>query len=239
MKYAIITGASTGIGRETAIEFSKNDFEILLVGRNEKELSETKKIIEENNGKGEVAVVNLADLNEVKALAEKLKDRKIDLIANIAGVWHGDNEVYAGKEYENFGDEVLIDTMNVGVLAPMILCKYLLSNINPNGLIINLSGTFENGGKGWLPYFVSKRALEDFTEGLADEVREKNIRVIGVSPSDTATESYKKFFPKYIDESQDPKRIAKFIVDLYLKKTETGIVYVLKKDQEPFEKFHA
>ena len=38
--------------------------------------------------------------------------------------------------------------------------------------IINLSGTFESGGKGWLPYYVSKRALEDLTVGLSDEIRD-------------------------------------------------------------------
>jgi len=238
MRFAIVTGASTGIGRETAIELAKNNFEVMLIGRNEDELNVTKEKIIKNQGQGIVKIVNLADLEEVKNLAKNLKDKRIDLIANIAGVWHGDNEVYAGINYENFTDEILLTTLNVGILAPMVLCKHLISSMNPNSLIVNLSGTFENGGKGWLPYFVSKRALEDFTIGLADELKEKSIRVVGVSPSDTDTESYKKFFPEYINDSQDPKEIAKFIVDLYLNNKETGTIYVLKRNQPPKNLFH-
>ena len=110
--------------------------------------------------------------------------------------------------------------------------------LKPNFLILNLSGTFENGGKGWIPYFVSKRAIEDFTVGLADELRDKSIRVNGVSPSDTATESYKKYFPEYIEDSLDPKEVAKLISKIYFESKETGKIWVIKKGQEVFEGFH-
>ena len=44
-KYALVTGASTGIGRETAVELAKNGYEIGLIGRNLEKLEETKKLI--------------------------------------------------------------------------------------------------------------------------------------------------------------------------------------------------
>ena len=106
--------------------------------------------------------------------------------------------------------------------------------------IINLSGTFENGSKGWLPYYVSKRGIEDLTIALSQELKEKSIQVNCISPSDTATEAYSKFFPEYIDEAIDPIEIAKKIVELCDENnTTTGKVIVMKKDTEPFEGFHS
>jgi len=238
-KYALITGASTGIGRETAIELSKKGYELGLIGRNLEKLEETKKLIG-GGSDTDIFVADLADLNSVKKSADTIlkNNKKIDLIANIAGIWHGKDEVFAGVDYEKFDDSTIINTMNVGIMAPMLLVKNLLNLMNPESIIVNLSGTFENGGKGWLPYFVSKRAIEDFTVGLADELKEKEIMVVGVSPSDTATESYKKFFLEFIDDSQDPKDIAKFIANLNYDIKESGKIFVMKKDQRVFESFH-
>jgi NAD(P)-dependent dehydrogenase (short-subunit alcohol dehydrogenase family) len=106
--------------------------------------------------------------------------------------------------------------------------------------IVNLSGTFENGGKGWLPYYASKRALEDLTIGLAQELEERSIQVNAVSPSDTATESYSKYFPQYMDEAISPEKIAEKIVELCQEENIiTGKVIVMKSGTEPFEGFHS
>jgi uncharacterized protein len=241
MKYALVTGASTGIGKETAIALSNNGFEIGLVGRNQKKLSVTKKIIEKQQGKAIIHLADFSDTNSVISLCNSIiaSNIRIDLIANIAGLWHGTNQVYAGINFEKFDNKILMDTMNIGIITPMLLIKNLLPLLNPNALVVNLSGTFENGGKGWLPYFVSKRALEDFTIGLADELKEKNIRVIGISPSDTATESYQQFFFQYINDSIDPKEIAIYISKLYAHPQETGKIFVIKKGQTIFESFHS
>jgi len=104
---------------------------------------------------------------------------------------------------------------------------------------VNLSGTFENGGKGWVPYFASKRALEDLTIGLSDDLSDRNIQVNAVSPSDTATEAYAKHFPQYMDEAISPEEIAEKIVELCDEGSKvTGKVFVMKKGEEIFEKFH-
>lgn len=238
MKYAIVTGASTGIGREVAIEMAKNNFEVGLVARNLDGLIETKKMIENIGGVAKIYECDLSNFDDVDDLVEEIKDQTehIDLIANIAGIWHGKDGVFAGIDFEKFEENVLLNTMEVGIVSPMLIVNKLLP-LMTDGDIINLSGTFENGGKGWLPYYVSKRAIEDFTIGLADELKEKNIKVNCVSPSDTATESYKKFFPQYIDESVDPKEIAEKFVEIINSK-ETGKVFVIKKDKETTEGFH-
>lgn len=238
MKYAIVTGASTGIGREVSVELAKNNFKVGLVGKNLDALIETKKIIENNNGEAKIYECDLSEIRDINEFIEKVKNETdhIDLIANIAGIWHGKDSVFAEIDFEKFDEKILLETMNVGIMAPMLLVNKLLP-LMTGGDVINLSGTFENGGKGWLPYFVSKRAIEDFTIGLADELKDKNIKVNCVSPSDTATESYRKFFPQYINESVEPKEIAKKFIEI-INSEVTGKVFIIKKDRDCVEGFH-
>ena len=65
-----------------------------------------------------------------------------------------------------------------------------------------------------MPYFVSKKGIEDLTIGLAEELKDKDIQVNAISPSDTATEAYKKYFPQYIEEAIDPSEIGRYVVFL-------------------------
>lgn len=238
MKAIIVTGASTGIGRATALEFAKDGGNILLVARSEEKLNKVKEEIEKVGGTAEVFIADLSSPEEIKKLINdiKVKHSEINILCNIAGIWHGENEVYAGKNYEEFEDKVILNTLNVGTIAPMLLSHGFLS-LMPNGSsIINLSGTFENGGKGWIPYYVSKRAIEDLTVGLSQELKEKEIRVNCISPSDTATEEYKRFFPDDAEGVQSPERVAKFFVEL-VGQDVTGKVYVIKNGQTS-EGFH-
>lgn len=238
-KVALVTGASRGIGREIAIAFAKKHYKIFLVARSRQGLIETKNMIESEDGVSEIIAGDLSTVDGINKIIWKVKEKTkhLDVLVNVAGIWHGQNEVYAGKNYEEFDQQVIIDTLNVGILAPLLLTHGLIPLMSSGSNIINISGTFESGAKGWLPYYVSKRAIEDLTVGLSQELKRKKIQVNGISPSDTATEPYKKFFPQYINEAIDPKEIAEFAVDLCRKKM-TGKIFVLKKNQQPFESFH-
>ena len=241
MKTAIVTGASTGIGQAVAIELSKNGFEVFLVARNEDGLQKTKQFIEKEGGKTQLFVADLSSVESINGLISSVKEntQHVDLIANIAGIWHGKKDVYAGKDFQTFDQQVILDTFTVGTIAPSLLVHGLLPLMYKGGKIINLSGTFENGGKGWLPYFVSKRSIEDFTVGLAQELDEKGIQVNCVSPSDTATDSYAKFFSEFMKDAVHPQEIAKKFAELSNpQNTTTGKIFVIKKGQEPLESFH-
>ena len=165
----------------------------------------------------------------------------MDIIVNVAGIWHGKNEVYAGKHFEEFSERVILDTFMVGVIAPTLLVHSLIPLMSPGSCIVNISGTFENGAKGWIPYYVSKRAIEDLTIGLSEELKEKGIRVNAISPSDTATEAYQKYFPQHMNEAIDPKEIAKEAVFFCSQDANeiTGKVFVMKRGKTPYEGFHA
>lgn len=239
MKTALVTGASTGIGRSVAVEMGKKGWKIGLVARRKEKLEETKKLVEEAGGKAEVFVCDLTDVSQVNSLIQKVKQwtKRLEVLVNVAGVWHGDGEAYAGKDFETFDQKVILDTYAVGFTAPTLLIHGLLPIMEKGSAVVNLSGTFENGAKGWLPYFASKRALEDFTLGLEEELKGKGIRVNCVSPSDTATEEYQRYFPEDSIDVNTPEQIAGMVMRLSITK-DTGNFWVVKNGALSLPGFH-
>jgi len=130
-----------------------------------------------------------------------------------------------------------VDTMMVDLIAPTLLVHGVVALLKKGSSIINISGTFEDGAKGWLTYYVSKRAVEDLTVGLSQELGDKGIRVNCISPSDVSTEEYKKYFPEYAKNALSPEEVAQFALELVSKEI-SGKVYVIKKGQDPKEMFH-
>lgn len=241
MKNAIVTGSSTGIGRATAIKMAEAGYHVFLIARTKEKLEQTAKIIEKAVGESTILPTDLSDVKQVNALIESINKQaeSVDAIINIAGIWHGQDEVFAETDFQKFDQQVVLDTYTVGFTAPSLLIHGLLPKMGPKSKIVNLSGTFENGAKGWLPYYVSKRALEDLTVGLSQELEDKDIQVNAVSPSDTATEAYATYFPQYMDEAISPEKIAEYIVELCkVDNTTTGKVFVMKQGEGPFEGFH-
>lgn len=242
IKSAIITGASTGIGRAIAVALAKEGVRVGLAARTKKRLGETKSLVENIKGVADIFIADLSNTDSVNKLIFEIESRfnEVNILVNVAGIWHGKNEVYAGRDFETFPQQVIIDTYNVGIVAPTLLAHGLITLMPRGARIINISGTFESGAKGWVPYFVSKKAIEDLTIGLSEELKEKGIRVNAISPSDTATEAYKKYFPQYIPEAIEPDEIAKFAVYLCSDKASdiSGKVFVLKRGKEPYEGYH-
>lgn len=233
MKNILLTGASTGIGKATAVAFGKLGCHVLLVARRQAKLEETRELIERTGGTADIFVCDLSKTEQVNRLIEFVRSKVEELhaIINIAAIWHGENTVYANTNFESFDQQIILDTIAVGVTAPMLLVHSLLQLMPEHSRVVNVSGTFENGAKGWLPYYVSKKAIEEFTMGLSEELERKNIQVNCVSPADTATEEYKKYFPQYIHEAVLPEQVAERIVYYASEATDelTGHIEIVKK----------
>lgn len=242
-KYALVTGTSTGIGRAIAIELAKEGATVHLVARSEDKLKEIQKLIEGAGGIAWVRQCDLGKVDEINKLVDEVKNetdfRDLDILVNVAGIWHGEDKPYSGINYEDFSQEIITNTMNVGIIAPMLLCNALIPEMQHGGSIINISGTFENGSKGWLPYYVSKRAIEDFTVGLAqdDQIINKKMKINCISPSDTATEEYIKYFPEDAKDANTPEDVAKEVLNLI--QSDESEQFITIKKGEVFKKgFH-
>lgn len=211
---AVVTGASTGIGRAIAVELGARGATVNLLGRSLAGLEETRRIISEAGGDAEVIETDLRDVGSLGGVAERIgRGPRVSVIANVAGVWHNDDHAFHGPLLHQTPVEQTLEVLDVGIRAPMVLTALLLPFMlgAREGHVINISGTFSSGGKGWLHYFVSKKALEEFTKGLADELRDQGVQVNCVCPADVATEALVKFFPEDATFALAPQDVAEVV----------------------------
>ena len=173
-KLVVITGASSGIGMETAKRFSANSYPTLLLSRR-KEIME--KLNLENSISVSADVTNIEEVKNAVKIAEE-KYGKTDLLINCAGVMLlGNIDKQSYEEWKN-----MIDVNINGILTTtnIILPDMIKRN---EGTIINISSiagrkTFQNHGI----YCGSKFAVHAITESIREEVANKNVRIIVLAP---------------------------------------------------------
>ena len=173
-KLVVITGASSGIGMETAKRFSANGYPTLLLSRR-KEIME--KLNLENSISVSADVTNIEEIKNAVKIAEE-KYGKTDLLINCAGVMLlGNIDKQSYEEWKN-----MIDVNINGILTTtnIILPDMIKRN---EGSIINISSiagrkTFQNHGI----YCGSKFAVHAITESIREEVANKNVRIIVLAP---------------------------------------------------------
>ncbi len=225
---AVVTGASRGIGRAIALAVAKEGARVALVARSEDGLRETHRAITSAGGVAQAFKTDLRDENAINELAKGVKKAwgGADIVVNVAGVWHSDawktkptDSGYWGKTLDVTDPQVINDVLDVGIRAPMLLTRLLLPEMiaKRSGKVLNISGSFFNGASGWLHYYVSKKAIESFTKGLAEELQVHKIQVNCISPSDTKTEPYLTLAYEDAQKGLEPEDIARFAVFLLSK----------------------
>jgi 3-oxoacyl-[acyl-carrier protein] reductase len=233
-RYALVTGASTGIGRAIAIRLAENGTHVGLVARNEQGLSETSNIIKGKGGKSTTLITDLRSDDDLMALTQRVSQDwgRLDYLVHVAGVWHDKERAYAGVPLHDIPITELDEVFEVGLRAPIMLTRSLIPLMikAQRGKILFISGTFASGGAGWLHYYVSKLALEHFTVGIAQELRPYGIQANCISPSDVATQALKNFFPDDAKTALTPETVADFAEFFLSEKSEhiTGQITVIK-----------
>ncbi|MCD8327834.1 MAG: 3-oxoacyl-ACP reductase FabG [Ruminococcus sp.] len=177
MKTAIITGASRGIGRQTAIEFSKAGYRVVInYNRSENDALSLKAELPHSH----IFKADMKDNAQIKAMFDYVKSRfgGVDVLVNNAGISHiGVFQLMSEEEIE-----ALIKTN----LTAAILCsKYATEQMVPkkSGCIINISSMWgEIGASCEVVYSASKAGLIGLTKALAKEVGQSGIRVNSISP---------------------------------------------------------
>ncbi|MCD7773795.1 MAG: 3-oxoacyl-ACP reductase FabG [Ruminococcus sp.] len=177
MKTAIITGASRGIGRQTAIEFSKAGYRVIInCNRSESDALALKTELSHSH----IFKADMKDNAQIKAMFDYVKSRfgGVDVLVNNAGISHiGVFQLMSEEEIE-----ALIKTN----LTAAILCsKYATEQMVPkkSGCIINISSMWgEVGASCEVVYSASKAGLIGLTKALAKEVGQSGIRVNSISP---------------------------------------------------------
>jgi uncharacterized protein len=231
-KYTVITGASSGIGYETALAFAARGKNLVIVARRTEELEKLKTEIVKVNAELDVVIktVDLSNTKNAYTLYEDLKEYEIETWINNAGFGN----------FASVGDQNLtkIETMlNLNIEALTILTSlYVRDYSTAEGTqLINVSsgGGYTIIGNA-ITYCASKFYVSAFTEGLAHELKEKgaSMQAKVLAPAATETEfakvsndleenvKFEGLLPKY----HTAKEMAGFMLDLYDSEKVVGIV---------------
>ncbi|MEI6481684.1 MAG: SDR family NAD(P)-dependent oxidoreductase [Candidatus Saccharibacteria bacterium] len=205
MQKAIITGASSGIGKELAFIMAEAGHDLVLVSRDKSELNTVKSAITK---KYNVAVsINISDLSvpgSAKKLYEATKKEQVEILVNNAGV---------GLKGDFFHDDVTRTTQlaHLNMVSLMELSQLFGADFvaNNSGKILNVGSivAFFPGPKQPV-YYASKSFVRSLSRALAYNLKGTGVSVTALHPGVTKTNFFKAANAKGFNEGASPKSVA-------------------------------
>lgn len=193
-KVAIITGATSGIGRQTAITFAQSGIKVVAAGRNEQTGFSLVNEITTIGGEAIFVRTNITDSQSVSSLIQTTKNHfgGFDFAFNNAGV---EGALGALTEMEEENWDLVMDTNLKGV---WLCLKYQIPELmkRGGGVIVNTSTNIAKLGEpGTAIYTASKAGVEALSRVAAIEYGSSNIRVNVVSPGAVDTPMLQRAYP--------------------------------------------
>ena len=191
---ALVTGASSGIGKATAMALAKAGYKIIVHGRSGARCAQVVEAIEAQGGTARAVLAEFSSLTQVRAMGNRLAKQNIDVVINNAGVWMNE-----ARETED-GFEL---TWQVNHLAPFLLTQCLLPSLleRPDARVINISSSGHRSGKihfddvnlrksfsGMRAYLQSKLANVLFTQELARRTHGSSLITHAIDPGAVQTQ---------------------------------------------------
>lgn len=202
-KKILITGASSGIGKATAILFSNLGAELVITGRSKDNLSDTyNKLNKSQNHK--MILADLASITDIKQL--------ISDILTLDGFVHCCGKVLP-VPVKFIKEEHLDDVMSVNYFSAVNIVSELLKQkkMNNNGSIAFISSISTSYAYfGGAPYISSKAALEGYSKTLALELVPKKIRVNVLQPALVKTAIFDSTLEAAVDDVEMKKLVSKY-----------------------------
>ena len=180
---AIVTGGGKGIGAACCRALSGNGF---LVGIHYRSSEEQARALLSEIGDGFLLPADLADIDQVEALVNKIKEEagRVDVLVNNAGL--SLNADIVSMKIEQFDAQRAL-MRGIWFLTKRIIRLFMLRQ--RGGRIINISSVVgHTGNAGQIPYTMEKAALDAFTKSLSKELAGRNILVNSVAPGFIETE---------------------------------------------------
>jgi len=216
-RIALVTGASRGIGRATALALAREGAHVLLLAHSAKSLEGVDDEIKAEGGKSSLIPLNLEDGKLIDALGPTLYERfgKLDIFIGNAGILGG------LRPLTHVPSEVWERVLAVNLTANWRLIRTLdpLLRRSDAGRVIFVtsSGVAHSGRAYWAPYSVSKAALETLAKTYAHETEDSLIKVNVVDPGATATAMRAEAYPGEDQATlQSPEKVAEVILGLAL-----------------------
>lgn len=191
-KHALITGASSGIGYELAKLFAQNNYNLVLVGRNEDTLKQTAREMTEQSGSIHVHTI-VADLFEPEAAQQVYdKTREMGITVNVLV-----NDAGQG-EWGRFAKTDLrreVSLVQLNIVSLMSLTKLYLPDMleRQEGKILQLASSVSKAPSPYLAVYAATKAFVlSFTEALAEELKETGVSITALQPDATDTDFFHK-----------------------------------------------
>jgi len=188
-KVAIVTGASSGIGRAAAAVFARNGATVVAVGRSEKELKALSKEVKSGSGSMRPQLADLRELSQLERVVTETIDNhgQLDCLVNAAGIIsNGTIETTTSDEWDRL--------MDINLRSVFQLTQRCVPHLaETKGNIVNVSSVAGTRAfPGVLAYCVSKAATDQLTRCAALELAPKGIRVNAVNPGVVVTNLHKR-----------------------------------------------
>lgn len=228
MKYALITGGTSGIGLELAKNFARDGYGIVIVSSNSERLQKFRQKLEDEF---KVTVLTYQeDLGKIGAaiqLYNRIKEDNINIsiLVNNAGI----GLVGPTDKIDFKRDESL---MILNVINLVELCKLYISDMyrQGKGKILNVSsiGAFQPGPY-TSTYFASKAFVLTYSRAIRYEAREKGVQVCTLCPGATKTNFFAKEGTKMPREAMMPEDVARYTYEQFMKNKEIIIPGFINK----------
>ena len=193
---AIVTGASSGIGRAIAEHLGAAGAHVFLSGRTASPMEDSKKNIEASGGKASVITADVRDVAQVRGLIDAAVDAtgRLDIMVNNAGL------EYPAPIIEGDPEEwrTMLET---NILALLVGCQAAVKAMRAcgaEGQIVNISSVSAQRNNSGV-YGSTKHAVNVISASLRDELEEDTIRVTNVMPGATATNFARNFDQEFVD----------------------------------------
>ena len=210
---AVVTGASSGIGRDIACELSSMGYDIYAVARREDKLNELKEELKTNVYP---VVADLSKTDECYKLYELLKDKNVGVLVNNAGFG-------AFGKFMEIPLEREIEMINTNIVSVHILTKLFLKDFKEKnkGYILNVASSagFMMGPL-LAAYYASKAYVLRLTEAVSRELKEEksSVQISVLCPGPVKTEFDSVANVKFSIKGLESKYVAKYAVDKMFKK---------------------
>lgn len=205
----IITGGSSGIGLELALQYTQSNYIVVIIGRNQDKLDDAVQKMREYNGQVYAYKADICSQLKIKGIVEEVYGlfKRIDILINCAGVMKL-SFIHEGKVDEW---SQMMNTNFMGVVnCTTAVLPYMREN--NSGHIINIGSIFSYTTEVYgVIYSATKHAVKAFTEGIRKELKyeKKSIYVSLISPGPVETNLVKQ--TKYKVEMLSAKSVADIV----------------------------